>query len=121
MADEKEVPVQTPLEALVAQAMMEKMSQEARDELISKALTSLMRERGGGYGRQTSPLGDAFATAVDTVARQMVLEQVKNNPEIRERIQVIIGKVTEQIMVSDALPELVTTVLKRVIDKVQYE
>lgn len=96
-------PTPTPndaLNALVLTAMMQALSQQSRDELIRKALETLIKPKGEPqYGRPppTSPLQDAFDYAVYQVAREIVGEMVQGE-EIRTKIRELCSKAVEKAM-----------------------
>lgn len=116
----KQIPITTPLEAMVADSMMKSIGAEARNKLIADSLTKLMREEYNQYtGRRDSPLGSAFNSAVEKVARETVERKVRNDPEVNKAIEAMVVKVAKAIINHDSFTDLVTMVLTKAIDKVQ--
>ncbi len=78
------------LQTIVAKAIFENIPAEKREEMLTKAITSLLQveERGGynaGY-RRTSHLERVFQAELEGVARTIVAEYVQR-PDVRKRIE----------------------------------
>ena len=75
--------------ALILSAMMSAIDQKTRDNLIAKALETLIAPSSeGAYGRKAGPsrLEQAFAYAVEEMARKIVDEMI-DTEEVRQRIR----------------------------------
>lgn len=109
------VPLITPMEALVAQAMAEKLSQEAKDKLLTNAIASLLRERKTGSWNETYPsdLAEAFNKAVRDVAQGKVAEMLKEDTVLKERIKVLVELAVTRIADSDMMAELLTKLVEK--------
>lgn len=123
--DTKEVPVQTPMEALIVQGMLEKVSQEARDKLIGDALVHLMRERkdraGWSHKDQASPLAEIFRTQLYQMAQEIVAKQIKEDSAIRTKVEAMLKKATEAVLESDDFAQLVSKLVEKALSKVSYD
>ncbi len=124
MSDDKttEIPLQTPMEALVAGAMMEKLGPEARDKLVTDSLVYLMRkQRTGNYGSlEVSPLAELFNQALFSTAREIVNDKVKNDPEVKAQIEAMLKKTIAAVLESDMFANLVSTMLEKALTKATY-
>ncbi len=123
MADDETQPdpITTPMQALVADAMMNHLGEDARKKLITDAIATLLESKKKGYGEKIpSPLAEAFNNAVGLEARKIVVDKVHNDPEIRKQIENVFAKVLEKLLDSDAFADLTSHILQKAIDKVQY-
>ena len=72
------------MQDIVSAAILQTLDDEKRAALIGEAIKYLMtakQDRGYGYGQ--TPLQEAFQSALYAVAREVVTEQIKADPEIR--------------------------------------
>jgi hypothetical protein len=78
---------------VVAHAIMEQIGAEGREKLIEAALQALLeppKDRYGSYGY--TPLQAAFNNAVQSVAAQVVREQVADDPVFIARVKEKVGE-----------------------------
>lgn len=118
------VPVTTPMEALVAQMMLEKISAEARDKLFTDALANLLRAKeeksswGGGTKKEPSPLSVIFDRAVYDTTHKLVREKLATDPEIQAQLEAFIRKAISNLLASEAMAEAVADYAQHVVRKV---
>ena len=100
--------------ALVTKAILDAMTQEAREKLIKDAIVYLMTPERAAYGQTSlSPIEGIFRAAVHSVAREVVTDIVQNDPSIREKIREIGGKVFERALSSEEkLNQMATTLVE---------
>ena len=101
------------MKAIVVEALYKGLDEKKREELIKGALAHLIQPQGSGsgsygtYGR-TSPLQDAWNMAASQVARDVVRDEVNNNPEVRGKIAEIFTKAwTKALANEDAVVDKV--------------
>ncbi len=85
------------LHALVATAMMQALDQAKRDELIRTALEHLITPlRSNAYQTATSPLQDAFNSAVRETARA-IIEEMLTTEKVRVQIRTLAARAFEKM------------------------
>lgn len=92
------------LRAAVAGAIIQTLTQEKREELISHAVQALLTPpptRNSWDKPLPSPIQQAFDVAVENVAREVAKEQVRSDPALRARLAELITKAVERLMNSD--------------------
>lgn len=104
------------LDALVKEAMFKSLDQAKRDELVKKALASLLlgREAEYGYGT-TSDLQQAFSLAVREQARIAVKEHIEGDEKIKAAIKTLIHDALDKALMGDLRSKLVTKVAEAVV------
>jgi hypothetical protein len=76
---------------IIAKAVLDTLTPEARAELLSNAVKSLLSiPTGNSYDRK-SPLQSAFDSAIREVAGQIAREQIVGNTEIKAKIEQMIA------------------------------
>jgi hypothetical protein len=84
---------QEQLQTLVEKWVLDQITPEQRNEIVSKAVAGLLGPRKDNYGRVTvSPLEEAFNQAVTTVMHKIVREMVENNEEAKAKIAAMVGE-----------------------------
>lgn len=83
---------------IVTKAILEGISDEARDSIIQQAVRSiLVAVEVNSYTREKkTPLQTAFENAVHTNVNNVVRELVENSAEIREKIDTSLGKLLSE-------------------------
>ena len=96
-------------QALIAQAMLASLDAEARDALITKAISHIMSPQVGSYGaKNPSPFEEAFTTAVRSMATKLVDEYVANIPSVRERLMAAVTEAFEKFFTGEKLAQVMT-------------
>ncbi|MEH1893171.1 MAG: hypothetical protein V7K92_28400 [Nostoc sp.] len=108
------------LKTLVTEAIFAELTTpESREELIKQAIASLLipRTQQGTYGsRETyDPLQNAVDVAVSKAAQQILIEEVKNHPQLKEGIKNVVNKVIDSFLNNDAVIEAVAENLGQLI------
>jgi len=74
------------MKIVMAKAILDSMTNEARDELLSKAVTDFItKKEGGAFGTKVTPLEEAFAYATRQVAREAIKKKL-DEPEFKTLI-----------------------------------
>lgn len=86
--------------------ILDGMTEEQRSDVIAQALaylTTPQKKDGYGYAnvKSTSPLEDAFRSSMENVARTMIQEEVKTNPQIRELVSKVVTEGVTQLLAKD--------------------
>jgi hypothetical protein len=77
---------------IIAKAVLDTLTPEARTELLSTAVKSLLTiPNSSGYGQRKSPLQEAFNSAIQEVAHQIAREQLVGNTEVKAKIEQMIA------------------------------
>ena len=98
-------------QALIANAMLQSLDQEARDALITKAIAYILAPQPrGGFSSTTapSPLEEAFHTAVRGMAEKLVAEYVVNTPSVRERLLTEVEGAFDKFFTGEKLVQVLT-------------
>lgn len=86
---------------VVAGAIMNSLSQEQRNTLITNAVAYLLgpgEERGYGRGRSPSPIEQAFNNAIDFEARKVAAEVLTDNADVQTKLRELITEAVESLM-----------------------
>lgn len=81
---------------IVQKAVLDSITPEARDQLLTDAIKSLLtipKDDRPTYQRHTplqSPLQDAFETAVHFAARKIVNDAIENDPKVQAAIRAVV-------------------------------
>ena len=73
------------MKTVMAKAILDSMTNEARDELLSKAVTDFITKKEGGIYGAITPLQQAFADATRQVAREAIKQKL-DEPEFKTLI-----------------------------------
>lgn len=81
------------LNALVTEAMFRALDEKKREELIKTALATLVKptQQGNYGGRTTTPIQDAFESAIRAAAYDIVREMCKTD-EAQDAIREVVGE-----------------------------
>lgn len=102
---------------LIQAAILQEIGPEQRDKIITQALEHLTRvpERSGYGYQQKSPLQEAFNSAIDRTAREVVAELVAANLAVRERITQMLGEAVARFL-AESYEDSAATVKSAVAD-----
>lgn len=90
------------MRAIVAEAIVSKLDDDARKSLIQQAVEKLLtpEQTWQSHGRKQSPLEVAFESAVRSLTFDVAREYIASHPEIKEQIENVLGaalvKLTQQ-------------------------
>lgn len=104
------------MNALVATAMMQALDQQKRDELIRRAIETLLTPASSNYGRGKSPLQDAFDMAVQSTAREIISEMLTTE-NVRDQIRTMCGKAFQAMATDDG--ELASGMARAIVDAIR--
>jgi uncharacterized membrane-anchored protein YjiN (DUF445 family) len=92
------------MKSLVAKAIMDSLTQENREKLITDAITQTLTKPEGGnsYAPKRSPLQQAFDNAVETEARKYAAQVVSEDETFKARIRQLFADVADKLF-SDAM------------------
>lgn len=76
---------------LVSKAIFDGLTQEAKDEMLQKALRHLMTKEkpSYGYGQPRTPLEQAYQTAAYDVAQKLVREKLEADEAFKANIEAL--------------------------------
>lgn len=89
--------------AIVQKSLLESMTQEHRDELVSQAIAYLMKPEkpSYGYGQPISPLEQGVREAAQAVVRQMTLKWANDNEGFKAQIESLFADVAKRLFAPD--------------------
>lgn len=89
--------------AIASKAIFETLSQQARDDILQKAVSSLLTPSRSGYGATSqTPLQIAFENAIATAAHKVVRERLLEDPEVAAGIDRLLGPLLASAMSAEA-------------------
>ncbi len=100
---------QATLQAATTKLLLDSMSAEDKDALLSKALATVLTpaKRTNIYASDTSPLQDAFDYAAKVAAAKQVGEYFQT-PEVQARVKVFVAEAMEKAFTDDFVQKLAT-------------
>lgn len=114
------------MKSLVAKSIVDSLSPEAREQLITSAVTQTLTkpEEGRGYSSdKRSPLQRAFDGAVVQVASKYAEEIVATDEKFKSQIEGLFADVAKKLFDSDSRDEMVSAladVIRKAITKERY-
>ena len=78
------------------------LTPEIQKQMIQAAISALLNPTIHGYNRDTTPIQQAFNAAVTQVTRDIALEHVKNDPEIRPKLLELMRLTADKVLGIDA-------------------
>lgn len=91
---------ETTLQYIVQKAIVEKLTSENRDELISKAIQDLIIPKTDSYGKQ-SVINRLFKDAVENIAREYIHKSLSEDPKFRKAITDLFQNVLDKVFNND--------------------
>ncbi len=115
------------MKSLVAKAIFDGLSPEAREKLMTEAIASVLSEKvkreHWSSGPERTKLGEIFYTALSQCAREYVYEHVKTDSAFRDKVKGLVEanmvKIIEQL--EGSIADLASEVIKNAIHKVRFE
>ena len=104
------MPTEAEMRSLVMEAIFSNLGQAKRDELVKQALTGLLEPTPStNYSSdRRSKLEIAYSDAVHVIAREEVSKALKENPEVRAKIQALVLAAFSKAMEGPPYEALVT-------------
>ncbi len=105
------------MQALMVKAVMDSLTPERRDEMISQALVYLVKQpEKGSYGtQQPSPLMTAFRYAAETVVNKIAREELENDGEFKKQLESLFSDVTKKLFADEVRETMVTKICELVV------
>jgi hypothetical protein len=98
---------QATLQAATAKLLLDSMSAEDKDALLSKALTTVLTPARSAYSSEATPLQAAFDHAAKVAAAKQVGEYFQT-PEVQARVKVFVAEAMEKAFTDDFVQKLAT-------------
>lgn len=92
------------MKELVAKAVFDKITPEQRDELLQSAIVTLITER-KRYPHDTkksTPLGELFERAVQSIADELIKEDLKQDAKFKEQLVKLYHDAWDRIFDTDS-------------------
>jgi hypothetical protein len=88
---------------LVSEALLRTLDDEKRDALVKAAIAHLVapNKTPGYYGRQASPLEDAFNQAVSWLARDIARKQLEEDAGLHAKIVGLLNEAMERLLTTN--------------------
>lgn len=99
------------LNTVVTAAVMQSISGESRDKLVQQAIAELLKRNNSGRFDNKSPLENALANAVQSVARTLIEQKLTSDAEFIARIDGLIVDAVRKLTETDR-PALVDKMAK---------
>ncbi len=98
----------------VSEAILKSLDETKREQLIKSALEYLLTKSTSSYNK-TSPLEDAFRSAVMQETREITVQYLKDNAEFNTVIQGIIAEAVQKIA-TDSRANVVGKIADKIIE-----
>ncbi len=103
------------LEPIVAKAIIDSITPENREALISNAVKELLnRASGSGYNQPTN-IQRLFNDAVSTAAKKMADQYLTEDPDFQAKLKGLFVDVSEKLFSTETRDELVTSLSDRIV------
>lgn len=100
--------------AIVGSAVMQSITDENRDTLIKEAVTHLLTpQKHSAFGRQRTPLQEAFDLALQQKATEYIREQFEG--ELGEQVKTLVQEAVVKAFESERRSELVVNITAAVV------
>ena len=84
------------------QAILGLLTPELKDQLLVRAIASLLQPSTDAWNRGKSPLDDAFERAVHIVARDMILAYIKDDVGIMSMLAELASEAGRKVLSADS-------------------
>jgi hypothetical protein len=114
------------MKAMVAKSIVDSLTGEAREKLITDAIQSLLaapRDGSNYYGSKISPLQQAFNSAVEQEARKYAADAISNDPVFKEQIAKLFADVAAKLFDEEnrgVMVSNIANVIQRALTKDHY-
>lgn len=105
------------MKSVIAKSIVENLTPEARQALITEAVTNVLstpKEGSGYYGNKKSPLQQAFDWAVENEARRYANEIIAKDETFRAQLQALFADVAKRIFETEQREELVKAIAETI-------
>ena len=89
------------LREATTQALMGVLTPEVREEILRKAIVSLLNPGTNSWDRGKSPIEQAFDNAVTQIAREEAIRMVKEDPALQANVQSLLRKTADLMLNTD--------------------
>ncbi|MEH2135399.1 hypothetical protein [Nostoc sp.] len=101
------------LKHLVTDAIFNELTTpESREQLLKDAIASLLKptrqKTSYGGSEPYDPIENAIAIAVSQTTQQILIEEIKNHPEIKNAVHTIVTKVIDSMLDDDEAVRRIT-------------
>lgn len=103
------------MRAVMAKAILDTVTPEKRDELMTKAIAFLMIPEKSGYGQQASPMDRAFQEAARTVAEKLAREALASDTRFAEQINKLFEDVAAKLFADEVRDKLIDNIVSSVV------
>ena len=98
------------LKQLTAAAIVQTLTPEARDKLITDAVIDLLKP--SNACDQKTPLERAFNWAVSDVCREIAKNELADNGLVKEKIKTLVQQALERVFASDLVTNKIATAIE---------
>jgi hypothetical protein len=105
---------QNTMETMIQEAIFNSMTDETRQELLKKAIASLMSVPSNGWSK-TSPLTDALQSAARSEAERLAKEELQKSPEFQAQLQGLFQDVVTKLFGNEVREKLVQRICDSII------
>lgn len=88
------------LKTVISGAVLQAITPESRDKLLSEALSSLLKAGSSDYDKK-SPLQRAFDHAIADIAREMVTKQFSEDQAVRQKVGDLVAEAVTRVLDGD--------------------
>jgi len=99
---------------IVSAAILQTVTAENRDTLITEAIANLLRPNSSGYGSKTSLLQEAFNFAVNQKARQILTEMLNTDEKIKAQVSGVIAKAAEKAFNEERKEQMIDSMARAI-------
>jgi hypothetical protein len=99
---------------IVSAAILQTVTAENRDTLITEAIANLLRPKEARYGPKTSLLQEAFDFAVNEKARQILTEMLDTDQKIKAQVSDIIAKAAEKAFNEERKEQMIDSMARAI-------
>jgi hypothetical protein len=105
------------LEPIVAKAILDTLTPEAREAILQAAVKDLITKPTGGMGSydrdRKSPLQEAFNSAVRSQAEKFAREQLAADGEFQAQVKGLFAEVAERLFTGDKREALISDLAEK--------
>lgn len=89
------------LKSLIGEAIFQSMDDQKRDALIKEAIYYLVTPKSSNYsGKMSSPLEDAFKQALYGITRDILADQLKNDPTVSDAVHGLLAEAVQRVFIT---------------------
>ena len=109
--------------ALVSKAIFDGLTQEAKDEMLQKALRHLMTkdDRSYGHGPKRTPLEESFQSAAYAVTREIATQKLQTDEAFRSNIEALFAELGRKLFEGPLREKLVERMADSVVENLRAD